>query len=129
MSLLRTPSRGLAVKPDSNRAAVRTVTEPRDEASGLVFPFGRIRRDGAGRTPSRPPLTPGMPWSPMLKALRRAAFVTVMETTELRDRNDGTLGRVGDRPRDWRVFVQREVGPRAQVVPGVRLQGATQACL
>ena len=30
------------------------------------------------------------------KALRRAAFVAVMQTTELRDRNDGTLGRVGD---------------------------------
>jgi hypothetical protein len=56
-----------------------------------------------------------MPFSPMWKALRGAALVTMMETTELRDRNDGTLGQVVNRPRDRRVFVQREVRPGAQV--------------
>jgi hypothetical protein len=48
-------------KAASNGTAVRTGTEPRDEASGLVFSLGRIRRDATRRTPSRPPLTPAWP--------------------------------------------------------------------
>ena len=72
LSLLRTPSRGRAVKAGSNRTAVRTVTEPRDEASVLVFPFGRIRRDAAWTDPKRPTAHAGMPWSPMWKTLKTA---------------------------------------------------------
>ena len=62
-----------------------------------------------------------MACSPTWKALRRAAFVAVMQTTELRDRDGGTLGRVGNRSRHGRVFVQREVRPRALIVLTVGL--------
>ena len=67
----------------------------------------------------------GMPWAPTLKALRRVALVTVMETTELRDRDNGSFARVDNRSRHRRVFVQREVCSGAQIVLAVGLQGAT----
>ena len=75
------------------------MTEPRDGASVLVFPFAGIRRDAAGRTPGWATAHGSMTWSPMWKALRRAAFGTVMETTELRDRDDGAFVQVDNRPR------------------------------
>ena len=60
---------------------------------------------------------------------RRAAFVAVMQTTSLRHRDDGPLGRLRDRPGHGRVFVQREVRPGALIILGVGEQGATQAGL
>ena len=65
----------------------------------------------------------------MWKTLRCAAFVTEMETTELRDRDDGAFAQVDKPAAPGRVFIQRKVCPVAQIVLVVGLQGATQARL
>ena len=93
LSLLRTRSRGRVVKADGNRTAVRVTTELRDEESALTFRFGRHDErplDGSQAGPRRRRHA----WAPTLKALRRVALVTVMETTELRDRDNGAFTRL-----------------------------------
>ena len=66
----------------------------------------------------------------MWKTLRRAAFVTEMETTELRDRDDGAFAQVNNLTAPpARLSSTQEVCPGAQIVLLVGLQGATQARL
>ena len=52
----------------------------------------------------------------------RAAFVSVMEAADLRDRHDGTGARRGDRTGDRRVFVQREVSAGLFVITAVEIR-------
>ena len=50
-----------------------------------------------------------------------------MQTTDLRDRDDGPFSRVDHWARHRRVFGQGEMRSGAQIVCGVGLQGAAQA--
>src|SRR5262249_33820377 len=58
--------------------------------------------------------------------LRGAAFVPVVQPTDLRHRDDGAV-RCRDWPGHGRVLVQREVCARLQVIVDVRAQRAAQS--
>ena len=61
------------------------------------------------------------------RVLRGAAYVPVVEATELGNRYDVAGGRLHDLSRDGRIFVKREVSPGSQVVLDVVGQHATHA--
>ena len=62
-------------------------------------------------------------------ALRRPAFVALVQATELRNRHDLAVARQCDRPRDGRIFAEGQVSPGFQIVLDVGVQHATQPAL
>ena len=58
------------------------------------------------------------------RALCRAAIVAVVQATELRNRHDVAVVRRCDRPRDGRIFAERQVRPGFQMVLDVGVQDA-----
>ena len=65
----------------------------------------------------------------MLVVLRGAAFVAVVQATELGNRDDAAIGGRSDRPRDRCVFVERQMSAGAQVVRHAGIQDAAQPAL
>ena len=61
--------------------------------------------------------------------LGRAAFVAVVEATELGNRDDAAIGWRSHRPRDRRVFVERKMRSGVEVVLHVGVQDAAQPAL
>lgn len=48
-------------------------------------------------------------------------FVLVMQAADLRDRDDAAVARRRDPSRDWRVFVQRQVGAGLFVIRAIEM--------
>ncbi len=61
------------------------------------------------------------------RGLCGAAFVPVVQTTDVRNRDDRAVGRCCDGPRHRRILVKRHVGSRFQVILDVRMEGASQS--
>ena len=57
-------------------------------------------------------------------SLRGNAFITVMQTAELRDLDDPADTR--DLPRNWTLLVEAQMGPRSVVVSEIRSQGCLE---
>lgn len=50
----------------------------------------------------------------------------MVQTAEVRDRDDGAVGLQRDGSRHWRVFVERKMGPGSQVILCVGVQHVPQ---
>ena len=71
-------------------------------------------------------LSPRHRWIRAPATLRRAPFVSMVETADLRDRHDAPYGRWRDRTRQGSVLLERQMRARRHVVREVGIQHATQ---
>jgi hypothetical protein len=118
---------GAAWRPFAN---VYALTVQGDERIGGVFRGGD---DGSAITGGMfvrytlaTVLSPRHRWIRAPARLRRAPFVSMVETADLRDRHDAPCGRWRDRTRQGSVLLERQVRARRGVVLDVSLQHAPQ---
>ncbi len=60
------------------------------------------------------------------RVLRRAAYVSVVQPTDLRNGHDLAVARRRDQSRDGRIFAERQVPPKFQIVLDISVQDAAQ---
>jgi hypothetical protein len=65
----------------------------------------------------------------IVRALRGATFVAVVQTTEVGNRDDRAVAGRRDGSRDWRILTQRQMRSRFQIVVDVGVQNPPQAAL
>src|SRR6266511_6002126 len=64
--------------------------------------------------------------SDLQRVLRRAAYVSVVQPTDLRNGHDLAVARRRDQLRDGGIFAERQVPPRFQIVLDISVQDAAQ---